>query len=80
MFGDDFHHPPLAKAVLEFAATAGLGIARKGGKWIYLRHEHQLNGLVGYEIVSAIGKSIIPSRLRLAIRRFLARGGKRATA
>jgi hypothetical protein len=78
MFGDDFHHPPLAKAVRDFAASAGLGIARKGSKWVYLRDESLLNGLVGYEIVGMIGRSIVPSRLRLAIRRLLARESRAA--
>ena len=73
MFGDDFHHPPLARAVHEFAASARRGVARKGGKWIYLRDEGELGGLAGYEIVLMNGRSIIPSRLRLALRRFLAR-------
>jgi hypothetical protein len=69
MFGDDFHHPPLAKAVRDFAVSAKLGIAGKGSKWVYLRHGRQPGDLVGYETVSTTVLSILVRKSRSAIRR-----------
>ena len=34
MFGDDFHHDPVRRAVIGFAAEAGMAVRARGIKWI----------------------------------------------
>ena len=58
MFGDNFHYPPIRRAVYEFSSHKGLRIANKGNKWVLFGPSAQLDRLPGYEVVFPAGWSL----------------------